>query len=183
MSKKGAAAAAAAAGGAGPELSETRVEVYDERAARAELDGHAGRLASAALGQPLSTRLQDYRLALTGLGTALACLAQFWPPGKYPANWVGLAIACPAYVVVNALVSWWLPPQEQDIAAEVGGLALRSRLDPEAQRYELAARPGAWRGRPLGALFTEDGRVRLRVMRQLVTEALEAREAKEAKSE
>ncbi len=165
----GAAGAAAPAKGAG--LSATRVDVYEAVAARAELDKEAAKAASAALGAPVSTRLQDLRLLLTGLGTALACLAQFYPPGKYPANWVGLAIACPLYVVVNGLVTYWLPAQEQDIAAEVGGVVLRSRLDTERHVYGLSA-GGAWAEERLGRLFTEEGHVRLAVLAALVQQAL-----------
>lgn len=171
-------AATGAGGAAGPPkevaLSATRVNVYEAVAARAELDKEAGRAASAQLGLPVSTRLQDLRLLLTGLGTGLACLAQFYPPGKYPANFVGLAIACPLYVVVNALVTYWLPAQEKDIAAEVGATVLHSRLDTERHVYALAAGSGKWVERPLGQLFTEEGFVRLKVLRAQVEETLAA---------
>jgi hypothetical protein len=62
--------------------------------------------------------------------------------------------------------------------AQVGGVQLRSRLDAEAQRYELAGRAGKWHGRPLGTLFTEEGHVRLGPLRALVAEALADSHAK-----
>jgi hypothetical protein len=35
---------------------------------------------------PLDMRLSNLRIMLTGLGTLLAVIAQFYPPGRYPHN-------------------------------------------------------------------------------------------------
>ncbi len=160
-------------------LSSTRVDVYDGAKAQAELDAQVSRVACRSVGSSsASTRLQDLRLLLTGLGTLLACLAQFYPPGKYPHNFWGLALACPLYVLVNALVTWWLPAQEQDICCEISlrpnnTLTVRSHFDPEKHLYGLrTAKDGPLVTRRLGELFTETGFIRLKVLEGLVQDAL-----------
>jgi hypothetical protein len=151
-------------------LSTTRVDVYDASKAHAELDSQVGKIASKNLDGYLSTRLQDYRLLLTGLGTALACLAQFYPPGKYPQNFWGLIVACPLYVVLNVVVTYWLPAQEQDIACEVvvskGGAVtvVRSKLETDKHTYGISVKEGVFVTRKLGELFTEEGFVRVKVL-------------------
>lgn len=154
-------------------LSATRVNVYEVAQARGELDSQVSEAASSLLSCAPSMRLSNLRLLLTGLGTALACLAQFYPPGKYPANFWGLVVACPAFVVVNALVTYWLPLQEQDIACEIASRRFRSCFDTKALSYAVSVDDWASRStRPLGELFTASGHVRLKVVRDMVSEVL-----------
>lgn len=126
------------------------------------------------------------RLLLTGLGTLLAVVAQFYPPGKvptllpaprgslrpppqYPDNFAALIVCCPLYVVVNALVTYWLPGLEQDIVARTAsrkgspGVELRTALDDQAATYRAwttrlgGGAPLTDATRELGALFCDDG--------------------------
>lgn len=112
--------------------------------------------------------LSNLRILLTFIGTMLAVVAQFYPPGKvwrrrwrfvlvlfassahdgldgwqYPQNFAALIVCCPAYFVVNMVVTYWLPRQEQDIVGATYGskgtraLQLRSELDVNEHMYEV----------------------------------------------
>ena len=74
--------------------------------------------------------------------------------------------------MINMLVMYWLPAQEQDIVVELsGGPTVRSRLDTEKLTYSV--RSGKqWVARELGELFSEERRARLAVVESLVATAL-----------
>ena len=97
-------------------------------------------------------------------------MAQFYPPKTYPGNFYALAVCCPLFVVVNFLVTYWLPGQEQDIVCETESkLVVRSRLDTDRHMYGLCstATGGKWKEAPLGQLFLENGTLRPHVLEQL----------------
>lgn len=153
-----------------------KVNLYDGQSVKGALDaGATAVLEGAAGGRGLDMGLSNLRLMLTGLGTGLALVAQFWPPRTYPGNWWALAVCCPLFVLVNALVTYWLPSREQDIVAVTRAsppLVLRSQLDTHNHLYRLSTKPNVWKSAPLGSLFTKDGTLRTQVLEDFVKSVL-----------
>ena len=121
-------------------------------------------------------RLSNLRILLTGIGTMLAVIAQFYPPKTYPGNFWALAVCCPSFFVINMLVTYWLPGQEQDIVCETKSLVVRSKLDTDSKSYSLRAgkEPTGtnWKTVPLGRLFSKDGTLRPHVLEAQVDSIL-----------
>ena len=150
-----------------------RVNLDDAQAIMTELDTGVCHFVRTKKGS-LSTRLSNLRLVLTGLGTLLAVIAQFAPPKTYPGNFWALVVCCPLFVIVNGLVTYWLPAQEQNIVCEQGSsLVIRSRLDEDKHSYSLSSTSSkGWKSKSLGQLFEEDGTLRNVVLQDLVNSIL-----------
>ena len=161
-----------------------KVNVYDAPAVKLLLDTQVSKVLSSK-SYSLNMRLSNLRILLTGLGTLLAVIAQFYP-AKFPENWWCLMVCCPLFVVVNALVTYWLPAQEQDIIAEVDsgrgqqGFQVRGDVDTKAKEYWLAVGQGPRVARALGDLLSKDGELREGCLAELVEEAV-SRHQKEGK--
>ena len=69
---------------------------------------------------------------------------------------------------MNALVTWWLPAQEQNIVCISGSTCVRSELDVDKLSYKLRSNDGAWQVAGLGKLFDSDGVLKSAVLDNLV---------------
>jgi hypothetical protein len=74
--------------------------------------------------------------------------------------------------VVNALVTYWLPAQEQDIVCIAGSLCVRSELDVDKMCYKLRGTNGDWKKVSLGSLFTKEGVLKAAILENLVKQVL-----------